>query len=480
MSCLLMFATVAETLSGGIDSKEIQKLCSPSVVFISTPDGLGSGFVVSSDGVVVTNRHVIGEWPGGHITVQLQDGRRCRVVRVKHLDSYTELDLAILYCDMPQGVPALSIGTSTPDVGADVVAIGHPSDLRWVITKGIVSRIHDADYLQIDAAVNGGNSGGPLIDETGRVVGVITWKMRGMENTNFAIRPERLTYVLQRENVRISQERLIQSDSPTEAAWDDVRQAQRRLNEDRRQVDSLWKSLNQELIDHAAKVAASTEVIEKGESIRRQLASEKQDVEQRTALLNGERQSLNNDMAIWQKRKSDIEQEIVKLEAKRDESARRSHTSKLQGGVAMQSGYLSYPYDEYGSNHILYRGEVFLATRFGSNGDGHGADLFGVAASVMSTFGIQGVDYNGTLMNDLTMFVVFNERVWVQAGIGVTNGHPLFEHRNYLFGNIKWNWASDNYLSYGLYLNGIKDNARTEIGWGIGAFVCLNVKFLRL
>lgn len=138
---------------------------------------LGSGFVVDPDGWVVTNNHVIGE--AEEIEVILQDGRRL-TAELKGRDEKT--DIALLKVEPEKPLPFVEFGDSDKArVGDWVVAVGNPFGLGGTVTAGIVSadgRNINAgpydDFLQIDAAINRGNSGGPTFNLAGEVVGVNT------------------------------------------------------------------------------------------------------------------------------------------------------------------------------------------------------------------------------------------------------------------------------------------------------------------
>ncbi|GGH19266.1 serine protease Do [Cribrihabitans marinus] len=137
--------------------------------------GLGSGFVIDSDGLVVTNHHVIDG--AEKVTIRLSDKREF-TAEVVGSDPLT--DLALLKITTDAELPAVVLGDSDAiRVGEDVVAIGNPFGLSSTVTTGIVSakgrNISDgpyAEFLQTDAAINRGNSGGPLFDMDGEVVGV--------------------------------------------------------------------------------------------------------------------------------------------------------------------------------------------------------------------------------------------------------------------------------------------------------------------
>ena len=138
---------------------------------------LGSGFIIDPSGYVVTNNHVVGD--AAKVTVVFQDGSEHKA---KIVGKDAKTDLALLKIDAPKPLPFVQWGDSDKErVGDWVMAVGNPFGLGGTVTKGIVSarsRSIDnssyVDYLQIDAAVNRGNSGGPTFDLAGQVVGINT------------------------------------------------------------------------------------------------------------------------------------------------------------------------------------------------------------------------------------------------------------------------------------------------------------------
>ncbi|MFQ5954046.1 MAG: DegQ family serine endoprotease [Kiloniellales bacterium] len=146
--------------------------------------GMGSGFIVASDGTIVTNSHVIGDV--SDITVTLDDGSEHQA-RLIGRDRKT--DLALIKIDADRPLPSVSFGDSDKmRVGDWVVAVGNPFGLGGTVTVGVISarnREIEAgpydDFLQIDAAINRGNSGGPLFNKDGEVIGVNTaiWSPTG-------------------------------------------------------------------------------------------------------------------------------------------------------------------------------------------------------------------------------------------------------------------------------------------------------------
>ena len=159
----------------------------PAVVSISvkapTGSDTGSGFFLDSNGLILTNNHVVERGAvSGTITVELSDGKKYPAKLIGRDNSY---DLAVLKIDVTSA-PTLQLGNSDRvQVGDAVIAIGSPLGLSGTVTSGIISSKNRAvttgngsgetsfiNAIQTDAAINPGNSGGPLVDATGAVIGV--------------------------------------------------------------------------------------------------------------------------------------------------------------------------------------------------------------------------------------------------------------------------------------------------------------------
>lgn len=155
-------------------------------------NSLGSGVVVTNEGHIITNSHVVDQVD--EIEVQLSDGR---TKKARLVGSDSQVDLAVLKIDEP-GVKALKLGDSDGVQAGDMVlAIGNPFGFEETVTEGIISskgrpnRVDGfGDFLQTDAAINPGNSGGPLINLTGEVIGIntaIISRTGGSQGIGFAI-----------------------------------------------------------------------------------------------------------------------------------------------------------------------------------------------------------------------------------------------------------------------------------------------------
>jgi len=154
----------------------------PSVVSITVRgaggSGTGSGVVLRADGTVLTNNHVIeGAAGGGSISIRFSNGK---TVAADLVGRDPATDLAVIKARGVSDAKPATLGTaSSLHVGDTVLAIGSPLGLEGSVTAGIVSALHRAsdagsDNIQTDAPINPGNSGGPLVDTSGRVVGINT------------------------------------------------------------------------------------------------------------------------------------------------------------------------------------------------------------------------------------------------------------------------------------------------------------------
>ena len=179
MGILLTFTICSFAM--GFEAEEVYN----SVFVISTTDSLGSGFAIGKN-IVVTNAHVIEN--SKIITVTTYSGTDYDA-QVYISDS--NLDIAILMVENAKFVP-LKIGDeSNAKIGDDIYTIGAPNSMAYTLTKGVISakdrKVSGQTYIQIDAAINQGNSGGPLLNDVGEVLGINTLKMSNSEGIGLSI-----------------------------------------------------------------------------------------------------------------------------------------------------------------------------------------------------------------------------------------------------------------------------------------------------
>lgn len=185
--------------------KEVAAKVLPSIVVIrfagreGAEQGLGTGFIIDSGGLIATNLHVIGE--ARRITVTRADGSSLPVTAIHASDR--GLDLAILQVE-GKDLPALALaeGDEAPP-GEPVVVMGNPQGLKHSVVSGVVSaarEIEGRNFLQLAIPVEPGNSGGPVLDMQGRVLGVVSMKSAVTENLAFAATVGTLRTLLEKPN----------------------------------------------------------------------------------------------------------------------------------------------------------------------------------------------------------------------------------------------------------------------------------------
>jgi serine protease Do len=189
-----------------VSTVESSEAFAPAVVVIRSPGGLGSGFFTTKNGYLVTNFHVIQGQKHVSVTRFKKSGAEFKriihkKVRIVALDPFH--DLAVLQVEEsldPSFRPVILGGEEEPMVGEKIFVIGSPLGLERTVTEGVISHTSrnfgGKLYLQVDASVNPGNSGGPLFNSRGEVIGVINMGIQSMQGLNFAIPIDHVKYIL--------------------------------------------------------------------------------------------------------------------------------------------------------------------------------------------------------------------------------------------------------------------------------------------
>ncbi|KAI9132065.1 S1C family serine protease [Acaryochloris sp. CCMEE 5410] len=152
---------------------QIYQQASPAVITIKNGSGHGSGFIVSSDGWIITNAHVVANGPR-IVTVKFNDGRQVSADVIGF--AHNGVDLAALKIYESANLPSLPVApVDSPQIGDDIFVIGTPltEDYQNTLSKGMISRVDpQKGTIQHNANTNPGNSGGPVLNRQGQVVGV--------------------------------------------------------------------------------------------------------------------------------------------------------------------------------------------------------------------------------------------------------------------------------------------------------------------
>jgi S1-C subfamily serine protease len=189
---------------GGAWQKALYQKLKGSVVRVETDRGVGTGFLFHSQSHIATAFHVIED--ADQIQVVLVDGT---VIQAQVAAHDKKLDVALLHLELPIADALVLEPATDLEIGDRVAAIGHPLSLYthmdhrlsglldWTLTSGIIGAL-SSSYVQTDAAVNPGNSGGPLLSEDGKVVGIVSFQIRESQGVNVAVRSQMLLPLVQR------------------------------------------------------------------------------------------------------------------------------------------------------------------------------------------------------------------------------------------------------------------------------------------
>ncbi|HXB12915.1 MAG TPA: trypsin-like peptidase domain-containing protein [Bacteroidia bacterium] len=175
-----------------------------SVVTVKTSDGHGSGCIVSNDGYVITNYHVIADNDGADVEIIFSNGD---TTKAQYIRSNAEYDLALLKIRKPGPYKSLRPSLSSDiNIGSEVFAIGTPEDIELgqTLTKGIISgqrKVGEKQIIQTDVSINPGNSGGALVTKDGTLLGIVNAKISGIsvQGIGFAIPARYITAALKVE-----------------------------------------------------------------------------------------------------------------------------------------------------------------------------------------------------------------------------------------------------------------------------------------
>jgi serine protease Do len=207
-ACVFSLLLSAATFAAEPRAKTVEEIADKarnSVVVITqrardgSVEGVGSGFVVSRNGLIATSLHVIGE--GRPIEIRFADGKKYSATEIHAWDR--KLDLAVVRIG-ESNLPALKLGESSEvKQGASVVAMGNPRGLTHSVVQGVVSAFREFEngrMIQLAIPIEPGNSGGPLLDANGRVIGILEMKSAVTENLGFATPIDALKTLLDKPN----------------------------------------------------------------------------------------------------------------------------------------------------------------------------------------------------------------------------------------------------------------------------------------
>lgn len=202
MKKLILIALIVITGCATINTApEIYDDAVNSVAVIYNGGSLGSGFFVGEN-IIATANHCIDD--EGEIIVELKDDSSIYTATIIRQD--IDSDLALIKVDTPYYVKPLPVSNENPVTGESCVAIGHPYGIKFSISKGIVSHINRENiyrkpigFIQTDTPLNGGNSGGCVLNMQNKVIGVVSWGIQGSDGLGFLAPAKHLLRLMKNE-----------------------------------------------------------------------------------------------------------------------------------------------------------------------------------------------------------------------------------------------------------------------------------------
>jgi S1-C subfamily serine protease len=177
-------------LQAELKPEQVYSAVSPSIVALDVENAagkhfVGNAFLAAGGRLAVTAWHVVHD--ARRVEARFSDNQQVTVAGV--VDKNEQLDLALLQLEADPR-PRLTLASSTPRIGSRVYVFGAPRGLDFSISEGLVSQIHTLDgvrYYQLSCPISPGDSGGPVLNDRGEVIGVISWRKADAENVGFAI-----------------------------------------------------------------------------------------------------------------------------------------------------------------------------------------------------------------------------------------------------------------------------------------------------
>ncbi|ROL62487.1 serine protease [Bacteroidetes/Chlorobi group bacterium ChocPot_Mid] len=486
---LLLCTFFNETLYAQFFSAtEIYKKCVDAVVLISTPFGIGTGFFINEQGYIITNHHVIQDNYGytlkpKSISIQMKNGSTFQVISVDDTPDFPGLDIAILKIDAKIST-YLSIKENEVLVGEDVVAIGHPNRDFWNQSKGIISKIslNDKYLLQHDVPTDEGNSGGPLINGKGLVVGVVTAYKKMIDNEGntkiqetgkLATKSIWIKNLLDKRKIKYYQRGIvIEGMNEVERQFNDLLKDRELLNNDREKLrkereslDYERRKLEKEILDFEIKKQTSKEIIENAEKIKKEIDERKRSLEKKLKELDS--------------RKSDLEERERWL-IEKEEEINKKIAKKLAIEVMIIPNYLYFQNQD--CHYLITRGTIGLFYKFGIERDFYNkvisSDRVGIIYGVQKLLSIKEPTFNDEYNQDFSLVIEFDEIFRLGIGKNIRNEYLFLDNKDYNFIYILIN-INDYPFSYGFNLAYYTDNKFSMKNYCIGLFAGINLSFFR-
>lgn len=348
----------------------------------------------------------------------------------------------------------LPIFPKVAEQGEDIITIGHPGSLEWTTTKGTISK-NDEIYLQTDAALNHGNSGGPMINSEGQVVGIVFGGKAFMQNTNFGIKSTSLISLLKKRRIKYSSKPLI----PKVNIEDRMQSERGSLTQERLELDNLRKQFYREKSSFDSLKAVNNELFKRADALRYELEYREHKILQMLLQADSLRQDLDAREAVLKKRESDLYAVLPHRVAAEISFSPLYQNRKDDNSINAAfriSGGLLYRFNDYRS----------------------GADRFGIIYSLQKQINAINFTIYRTWYQDISLALDINEIVRLQAGLGAPIQEKVYNNDMYLLSGISI-FISKYSVPFGLIYQFQTDTQLKNIRHLAGFSIGLGANFLR-
>lgn len=489
ISCiaLLFFVMLNSSFAQESSWPRVYSRVSHSVVKIENPESTGAGFIVSTDGWIVTNRHVVEGYGPSNTWVWLKDDR---VVSVRNIRTSRnmDVDLALVQVELSNVAPVPILEYGDASIGENIMVIGHPKDEDWTQFNGTVSRLGEGAVssktdLLFDAGSYEGCSGGPIVNNRGVVLGVVHGGRRGAQNMNFAVRASALREFLIQHRVEFAtmplfnlnpEEKLMLERNQLDADRASISSERERIAADKRLQDQQNRNSQLQLeMDRktlARQKEESAELIAKADAIRDGLDARGNEIDRRERdVENRERAVRNRELAM------DAREQNFERDKQRMGYVYPPHFAiEASVGAAyavrkpqMDMGMMSV------SGALLYRLGI---DRSSFESAQRPTDRIGVVYSLHRQYIEES--FTPGYLHDLSVAFEFSEVLRLSVGANLKSDHTLYSSEGYLVYGAAW--QMNRYpIPIALYGRLMADKGFVDKTWSLGLSIGLGTHMLR-
>ncbi len=467
---------------------KIYQKCVDAVVIVSTSGGFGTGFFINEQGTVLTNYHVVETdvqtpW---NVTVITKSGDRLPVIAIDPVLEEPNLDIAILTANPSRATPYLPLKPQGAVVGEEVVAIGHPNGDWWNQSKGIISKIslqENPTLLQHDVAADEGNSGGPLINGKGQVVGVVTGYKLMRSNEGWiklqqtgqrATKISAVIPVLRRRGIRYYTHGIVvEGLTEYERQFQQLQKEREMLERDREQLRRERQQLEQQRRQLERAKAAferqkyeSQYLLQEGSRLRAELEQQREEIQRQLEQLNQQRREIAEKLQWIREKEAQI-------------YARLEPRFSLELGLHPAYLYHDNAQQEYGQLGV----SAGLFYRFGFVRDAFGvvesSDRVGITYTYRKMYAPQLQSFLHNAYHDIAVELEFSDVFRLGIGTSLQRQDLYFGYPAYTFALMGVNFTGYP-VAFGMEIAWFTDNRFRLRNYVLGAFFKIALDFLRV